>query len=348
MTQPTVQLKDLNFTYPGTTTGIFDINLELAQGELLAVIGASGSGKTTLLKAVAGFVTPQTGKVMINGQDLTTARPRLRNLGVVFQSYALFPNLSVWQNIAYPLKVRGVTAAQRKEKAIQMVERVGLKGFTERRIHTLSGGQQQRVALGRALVFEPQALLLDEPLSALDAGLRVEMRDEIRSIQKQQGIAALHITHDQEEALSMADRVAIMEKGRLVQIAPPKEVYDHPATKSIAAFVGQANLIDGVIKNENLVETPIGTLKTVAQKRPPQSKVCVLIRPENVIPLPEIPTEKGRENIFACSVTNDRFLGSIRRFDAEVKGQVITGETARRTGMKAIKIPEEGVQLLDN
>ena len=226
-----IEIAGASFVYPGTEVGVFDVDLEVGDGELVAVIGASGSGKTTLLKLIAGFLRPDRGRIALGGRDVTSLPVRERHLGIVFQSYALFPHMTAWQNVAYALKVRGVSRPERRRQAYASLASVGLRGFEERLPGTLSGGQQQRVALARALAFRPKGLLLDEPLSALDAALRVEMRDEIRRIQQEHAISTMHITHDQEEALSMADRVAVMESGRLVQVATPRELYDRPATR---------------------------------------------------------------------------------------------------------------------
>jgi putative spermidine/putrescine transport system ATP-binding protein len=204
----TVEFEGVSFAYPGTTAGVKDVDLRVEDGELVAVIGASGSGKTTLLSLLAGFLRPQRGRILVDGRDVTGLSPREREMGIVFQSYALFPHMQAWQNVAYPLKVRGVPLAERRKTADEALGMVGLACAGGRAPQTLSGGQQQRVALARALVFRPKALLLDEPLSALDAALRPRVRDEITRVQRAAGIATLHVTHDQEEALSMGDRVA--------------------------------------------------------------------------------------------------------------------------------------------
>ena len=230
MTTPVIEMEGVTFTYPGGNAGVRDIDLTIAAGELLAVIGPSGCGKSTLLRLIAGFLEPDAGTIRIGGRDMSGVSARERNLGIVFQNYALFPHMTALDNAAYPLKVRSIASAERRERAREVLQAVGLAGFIDRLPSGLSGGQQQRVALARALVFRPRALLLDEPLSALDAALRIEMRDEIRRIQREFQIATLHITHDQQEALSMADRVAVMRQGRIVQIAPPRELYERPAT----------------------------------------------------------------------------------------------------------------------
>lgn len=335
-------IKDLQFCYPNTTTGVRDINLTINNGELLAVIGSSGSGKTTLLNLIAGFLTAKSGHIFIDDTDITHLPVRDRQLGVVFQSYALFPHMTIWENVAYPLKVRNVEKGKRRTMAFDALERVGLKGFGDRKPTTLSGGQQQRVALARALVFAPKVLLLDEPLSALDANMRSDMRDEILRLQREFNIATVHITHDQEEALSMADRVAVMESGNLVQVAPPKELYDAPATKSVAGFVGEANLWSGIVRSADTVELEFGMLKTSQHNLQTGTQVTALVRPENVI------TTQSPDGVnqFAGSIIRDRFLGAVRRYDLAVGESVILGQTGDRTDIESVYIAPENVRLL--
>ena len=218
-----------SYRYPGGDAGVFDVELAIGEGELVAVIGASGSGKTTMLKLLAGFVRPDRGRIAIGGRDVTALAAEARNLGVVFQSYALFPHMTALDNVAYPLKVRGQGKAERRRHAAEALARVGLAERAGHHPAMLSGGQQQRVALARALVFRPHGLLLDEPLSALDPGLRIEMRDEILRVQRAAGIATLLVTHDQEEALSIADRVCVMRAGRLIQ----RWLGNAPASKTL-------------------------------------------------------------------------------------------------------------------
>jgi putative spermidine/putrescine transport system ATP-binding protein len=336
----TVALENVTFTYPGTNIGVFDINLGIRPGELLAVIGASGCGKTTLLRIIAGFIRPSKGRVMIAGRDAIDIPPQERNVGIVFQNYTLFAHMRAWENVAYPLKLRGRDRATRRKLALEMLERVGLSAFANNLPSQLSGGQQQRVALARALVFEPQALLLDEPLSALDAAMRVGMRDEIRRLQRDQNIATLYITHDQEEAMSMADRVAMMQAGRLVQIGEPREIYAHPRNRVVADFVGHANLWRGRVTDPQTIETPLGTLTTVPHGKAIGESVTVLVRPERIRIGP------GSENNFAGTVTRDRFLGSFRRFDFKVGDTVILGETSEAGDITAIHIPAAAIQIL--
>jgi putative spermidine/putrescine transport system ATP-binding protein len=340
-----IRFEAVSFAYPGTLTGVRAIDLAVEDGELVALIGPSGSGKSTCLKLLAGFFRPDQGCIKVDGQDVDTLSPERRRLGIVFQNYALFPHMSTRDNVAYPLKVRGVTRPERRRAADAMLDRVGLSGLGDRTPRTLSGGQQQRVALARALVFEPRALLLDEPLSALDAGLRIAMRDEIRRVQREAGISTIHVTHDQEEALSIADRVAVINDGEIVQIGRPDEVYDRPRTRFVARFVGQANFWQGTVSEANHVDTPIGRLRHSQEGVCPGDKVLVLVRPERL----DLCLENHKTtppNYFKGHVTQDRFLGSIRRFDFAVVGGLIRVETRNRDTPKAVAIPPDAVRLL--
>lgn len=339
-----ISIEQCSFLYPGTSIGVHDVTLSAADGELVAVIGASGSGKTTMLKLVAGFEQADKGIIRIRTRDMIGVPARLRNVGVVFQSYALFPLMSCVDNVAYPLKIRGVDAATRRARATDMLERVGLGAFATRFPGSMSGGQQQRVALARALVFNPDLLLLDEPLSALDAGLRVELRREIRSLQKEQGIAALHVTHDQEEALSMADKIALMHQGRLIQIASPQEMYDAPNCRRVAAFVGHANLWDGVVADKDRVRVSFGELRCDTGSYSRGDAVTVLVRPERVMPH----NPEGFPNVFEGAVSTDTFLGAVRRywFSVGESGATIQGESSIRAEFSCIGIDPESIRLL--
>jgi putative spermidine/putrescine transport system ATP-binding protein len=335
----------VSYLYPGTATGVHELSLTIGPGELVALIGASGSGKTTALKLLAGFAEPQAGRILVGGEDRTAVSAEARGLGVVFQNYALFPHLSAWENVAFPLRVRGVPTAQRRARAVDMLERVGMAGKIQAMPHQLSGGQQQRVALARALVFGPSGLLLDEPLSALDAALRVEMRDEILRVQREAGIATLLVTHDQEEALSLADRVAVLRDGRILQLGTPRELYDAPIDAYVAGFVGQSNLWPGTVLQVGLVATTVGLIACDTGARAAGESVVALVRPERIEPLSHPP----RLNVageFAGTASADRFLGSVRRVDLAVGAGMVRVETHRREPVVAIRIPPEAVRLL--
>ncbi len=227
----------------GSTRVLEDLSLKVAEGELVSLLGASGCGKTTTLRAVAGFLQPTAGTIRLGDRDITHVPAHARNIGLVFQTYALFPHLSTLDNVAFGLRQRGVAKAERHKRAHEMIERVGLKGFADRYPGNLSGGQRQRVALARALVIEPPLLMFDEPLSNLDAKLRIDMRVEIRRMQRAGGTTALYVTHDQEEAFSISDRVAIMNQGRIMQLDVPEVLYSRPANAFVADFVGFVNMI---------------------------------------------------------------------------------------------------------
>jgi putative spermidine/putrescine transport system ATP-binding protein len=337
-----VRVEHATFRYPGGTAGIFDVSFDIAPGELVVCIGPSGCGKTTLLKLIAGFLRLDSGRVVLGGEDVTAATVRSRECGIVFQSYALFPHMTVSENVAYALRVRDVALAERRQRAEAMLDMVGLGGYRDRLPTELSGGQQQRVALARALVFKPRALLLDEPLSALDAATRVTMRDEIRRIQKQQNIASLLITHDQDEALSLADRIAVLREGRLVQIATPQEIYDRPADAFVANFVGRANLIDGIAVGIDVVDTPLGRLATPLHGAPNGASMRILVRPERIEPT----AAAGGENVFAAQIVHDRFFGANREIELTVGQGNLKIETALRGGIAHVRVPREAVQFL--
>jgi spermidine/putrescine ABC transporter ATP-binding subunit len=231
----------------GAVAAVAGVSLALEPGEMLALLGPSGCGKTTSLRMVAGFELPDRGRILIHGEDVTHQPPYRRDTGMVFQQYALFPHMTVWHNVAFGLRMRGSPKSEWASRVADALALVSLEGFEERYPRQLSGGQQQRVALARALVIRPRLLLLDEPLSSLDAKLRQEMRLELRRIQKQVGITALFVTHDQEEALSLADRVAVMNRGLIEQVATPVEIYERPLTRFVAGFIGQSNFFEGRI-----------------------------------------------------------------------------------------------------
>lgn len=340
----TLRYDNVSYTYPGSAAGVFDISLEIGPGELLAIIGPSGCGKSTLLKLLAGFVSPDQGRVLIDGDDITPLKPEARQLGVVFQSYALFPHMRLWENVAYPLKVRGIAREARRARARDMLGRVGMAERADDYPAALSGGQQQRVALARSLVFEPRGLLLDEPLSALDAGLRLEMRDEILRVQRAAGIATLLVTHDQEEALSIADKIAVMRQGRLVQLGSPRELYETPANADIARFVGQSNLWPAKIIADGRVETAFGQLACATTGYAANEPVTVFVRPESIVPHGAVSGEVNGP--LTGTVVADRYLGRVRRIDLEVRGSLIQFETPLRSEITAVTIPPDAIRLL--
>lgn len=245
-------IKQISHSYD-TEKVLDQVNITIEEGEFFTLLGPSGCGKTTLLRILAGFIDPTEGTIFIGEKDITKIPPEKRNMGVVFQNYALFPNLTVRENIAYGLKVRKLPKKTIQEKCDYYMELAGLTEYENRRIHELSGGQQQRVAIARALVLEPQMLLLDEPMSNLDVALRVKMREEIRAIQKKIGITTLFITHDQQEALAVSDKIAVMKGGKVLQMGTPREIYNHPNQEFVANFVGVSNKIgERFVRPENV------------------------------------------------------------------------------------------------
>jgi putative spermidine/putrescine transport system ATP-binding protein len=274
-----VRMEELSRRY-GPVVALNELNLTMAPGELVALLGPSGCGKTTALRLVAGLEEANSGRVVFGGKDVTDLPASKRDVGMVFQAYSLFPHMTAIQNVAFGLTLRRKTAEERRRRAGEMLELVGLSGFADRYASQLSGGQQQRVALARALAIEPTVLLLDEPLSALDAKVRSRLRDEIRRVQIEIGITTLFVTHDQEEALAIADRVGVMQSGHLEQLGPPTEIYSRPATPFVAEFVGLTNRIAGVVKGGE-VEVR-GTRLPLVKADTSDGPAIALVRPETV------------------------------------------------------------------
>ena len=265
-----------------------DVSLTVVPGELLTLLGPSGCGKTTTLRMIAGFEQPTSGSIHIGDRDVTGLRANERNIGFVFQNYAIFPHLSVFENVAYGLRVQNKSDVEIKRAVQEVLELVGLSGYAQQQPHQLSGGEQQRVALARAIVFKPRILLFDEPLSNLDAKLRVQMRGEIQQLQKRLGITTVYVTHDQEEAMAISDRIAVMNGGKIVQIDVAEDLYDHPHNEFVARFIGRANLLDGKLTSVAAGEVAVEVFgqKITVTGAPDGSKtgdaVRVMIRPERI------------------------------------------------------------------
>jgi putative spermidine/putrescine transport system ATP-binding protein len=285
MAEPFLKIEHVRKTFAQTTV-VQDFNLDVAPCEFVSFLGPSGCGKTTVLRMVAGFEEPSSGKIVIGGKDVTWLKPNQRNIGMVFQAYALFPNLTVAQNIAFGLKVAGMPRADSDKRVAEMLELIKLPQFGDRYPYQLSGGQQQRVALARAIAPKPKLLLLDEPLSALDAKVRVSLRDEIRSIQKELGITTVFVTHDQEEALSISDRIVVMYGGKAEQVGTPFEIYNRPATKFVANFVGTLNVLEGTVSDAAAGKVRINAEEIAMKGRLNGSKtgdkMSLALRPEAI------------------------------------------------------------------
>src|SRR5712671_4394503 len=300
----------------GAVTAVDGASLEIGDGELFTLLGPSGCGKTTLLRLMAGFYTPDGGEIWFGERRVDGLRPYERNIGMVFQNYALWPHMTVRANVAYGLKLRRLDSPTITERVAAGLDKVNLAGLELRYPGQLSGGQQQRVALARALVLNPDILLLDEPLSNLDAKIRVQVRGEIRALQKELGITTIYVTHDQEEALSLSDRVAVMRAGRVQQVASPKALYERPTNRFVADFVGTNNFIPGVVTERAgahvLVETPLGPVCARPAVELAPGAACVLaVRPENVA------LDGAGENVVEGRVRLAAYLGNTLRYDIE-------------------------------
>ena len=312
----------------GSVAALAGLDLEIADGELVALLGPSGCGKTTALRILGGFDRPTAGRLLVEGKDITGVPANKRDMGMVFQSYSLFPNMDVRNNVAFGLRMRGQDKETRLKRADELLELVGLSEHADRYSHQLSGGQQQRVAIARALAIEPKVLLLDEPLSALDARVRAQLRVEIRNLQKRLGITTLFVTHDQSEALSMADRVGVMQSGRLEQLDTPENVYRRPATAFAAEFVGAMNRLPGRIGDAGDVQV-LGQRLTVLNPdgRQPGAPVEALLRPEAFVVLSD-PAGAGE-------VTQRTFLGASVRLEVILDGgqKVLVEASSHDTGV---------------
>ncbi|MGA0347197.1 MAG: ABC transporter ATP-binding protein [Alphaproteobacteria bacterium] len=322
--------------------GVFGANFEINEGELFTLLGPSGCGKTTTLRSVAGLERPQQGRISLAETKIYDAGAGInvpmhqRDIGMVFQSYAIWPHMNVFENAAYPLRVtrkHGLTSSQIKAKVRSVLELVGLEEFINRPSTQLSGGQQQRLALARALTREPSLLLLDEPLSNLDALLREQMRSELKRLQKETGVTAIYVTHDQSEALAISDRIAVMSDGYIDQIATPKEIYQRPASEFVARFIGTTNLFRGTLAadakagDKAIIETPIGPILSSFTANVSASKsIGVVIRPENVQIQPadgEEATNKESQNRFEATIISETYLGEIDEYETKIGTETV-------------------------
>ncbi|MEJ2208066.1 MAG: ABC transporter ATP-binding protein [Anaerolineae bacterium] len=306
----------------GEVTAVDRVSVEIEEGELVTLLGPSGCGKTTTLRLIAGFEFPTEGTIWLDGNVINDEPPHKRNMSMVFQSYAIFPHLNVFENIAYGLKVQRASRKEIGERVARVLALVELTGLENRAPNQLSGGQQQRVALARALVMEPKVLLMDEPLSNLDAKLREQMRTEIRRIQKRLGITSVYVTHDQVEAMTLSDRIVVMHQGKIEQIGSPREIYRQPQTRFVADFIGQANFVEGTIRdqrNGQLLVDALGakiTVPAAGREFRENQAATLVVRPEMVrIDTPESQVEG--------IVRRATYLGNVIEYDVEVAGQLL-------------------------
>ena len=310
----------------GTAAAVSAVSLSVEEGELFTLLGPSGCGKTTLLRLIAGFYAPDEGEIRFGDRVVNEVPPHERGIGMVFQNYALWPHMTVAENVAYGLKLRKVASPEIGRRVEGVLDKVGLAGLGGRYPGQLSGGQQQRVALARALVLNPQILLLDEPLSNLDAKIRIQVRSEIRKLQKELAITAVYVTHDQEEALAMSDRVAVFSQGRVCQVGPPKALYERPANRFVADFIGVNNLVEGTVRSVDgpartlRAETALGELAAIHDGRLARGDRCVIcMRPENVT----LEESAGEKNRFEGRIAFAAYLGNTLRYDVDLGGGVV-------------------------
>jgi len=327
MTQPLVRFDAVSKSYGGgQAAAVQKLDLDIAQGEFLTLLGPSGSGKTTTLMMLAGFEAPTTGRILLQGRDIARLAPHKRGIGVVFQSYALFPHMSVAENVAFPLEARGIGRAECAARVTRALGMVRLAGFGERRPAQLSGGQQQRVALARAMVFEPPIVLLDEPLGALDKALREEMQFELRALHDRLGLTMMYVTHDQAEALTLSDRIAVFEGGRLRQIASPRALYDSPADAFVSGFVGENNRLPGrvVAVEEGVCRVRLDggaeVEATAVDSGGPGTRCIVMVRPERIAVAPVSALDLGAEGVLPARLTELLFQGDHIRLRLTLPG----------------------------
>ncbi len=341
-----LQLNDIHKSFGGTPV-LQGLSLAVEQGEFITLLGSSGCGKTTTLRIIAGLETPDSGTVLLSGSDVTRLEPNKRDVNTVFQSYALFPHMTVEQNVGYGLKIRKTPKAEIRERVRKMLELVQLEGFEKRRPAQLSGGQKQRVAIARALIGEPKLLLLDEPLGALDLQLRRQMQQELKRLQKKLGITFIYITHDQEEALNMSDRIAVMLDGRFQQIGTPAQVYDSPETAYVAKFVGSANIVYGTVESVDgeLVRfvSPDGSglFHARGHRFTPGGPVTLAVRGEQAEPVKDF--EKSALGLTG-TVREKSFAGGMLRISVELSGGVEF--ICSRHGIDSDLVPGDRVKLV--
>ena len=332
-----IRIENLSIAF-GKTEVLKDIDLVIEPGEFFAFLGPSGSGKSTLLRAIAGFGPQPSGSIKIDGEDVAGLPPYRRNVGMVFQSYALWPHMTVRKNVAFGLEERHVPAAEIRRRVDEALDTVDLLDLAERRPSQLSGGQQQRVALARTIVIRPRVLLLDEPLSNLDANLRIQMRHEIHSLQRQLGLTTVFVTHDQEEANTMADRIAVLNDKILQQVGPPMALYDNPSNLFVAEFLGTTNAIPGAVRGGMF--TAEGGIQVPAPGAPADGRVLVF-RPQNALLVRADAASVGGSVRLSGQVSHTEFLGSIIRYTVQVGPHRVLVDEQHRTGTRPVAQGEQ-------
>ena len=338
MKKVSVECRSISLSY-GRTQVLNDINLVVEPGEFFALLGPSGSGKSTLLRLIAGFNQQNSGQLLVDGQNIAAVPPHRRNIGMVFQSYALWPHMTVWDNVAFGLVERKVRSAELKARVAAALDLVGLSQYAKRHPNALSGGQQQRVALARTIVIEPQVLLLDEPLSNLDRNLRVQMRQELLSLQRRLGITTIFVTHDQEEAMTTADRMAVMDQGVVQQVGSPSNLYDYPCNRFVANFVGTMNVLEGQVKERsgNNIILNVGGVGDLAlplhSEAPASARLAASFRPHTV----QMESAGGRGDArfiwLPGIIERSEFLGEFTRYEVRVGDQHVTADQSHYAGL---------------
>ena len=342
MSKELIRLRDLCMAFDDEPV-LDHINLYINDKEFLTLLGPSGCGKTTTLRIIGGFATPTSGDVLFDGVRINDVPPYQRQINTVFQKYALFPHLNVYENIAFGLRMQKLPEAEIKERVMEMLETVSLKGFEHRRPEALSGGQQQRVAIARALVNRPKVLLLDEPLAALDLKLRKDMQIELKRIQQQVGITFIYVTHDQEEALTMSDAIVVMDKGSIQQIGTPEDIYNEPKNAFVADFIGESNIIDGIMPEDNVVQMYGRRFPCLDGGFAPNEAVDVVIRPEDI---DIVPVEQGQ---LTGTVTSVTFKGMQYDIIVDFKGfkwLIQTTDHCPEGARIGIKIDPDGIHVM--
>ncbi|MCF3948428.1 ABC transporter ATP-binding protein [Acidiphilium iwatense] len=349
-----IALEGISRVFGGGVVAVDGIDLTIKPGEFFTLLGPSGCGKTTLLRMIAGFETPDSGRILISGREMQSVPPHKRAVNTVFQSYALFPHLTVAENIGFGLRMRGIAKAERKDRVERIMALLQIGGFADRNPAQLSGGQRQRVALARALVNEPEVVLLDEPLSALDAKLRAELQLELMRMQKRLGMTFIFVTHDQHEALVMSDRIAVMERGKLLQVGPVLDVYEQPRNVFVAEFLGLSNIWPIRPTGTDSADTPIGALKITASIG---TQRTAMIRPEKIWIFNEANTPRDRPNVFPGTVCEAVYMGASTQYRIEIpNGQFLlaldtnnaAAERSWRPGEPvAVELKPDNIMLID-